>query len=55
MAKKGVSESHDVFVENSPFDHGHFANNSFVTDCEQDKQHIPYYGVNFHVHNCIFE
>ena len=58
MAKKAFkhfAESHGVHIQHYHCDNGCFAGNAFITDHEQDKQHITYCGVNAHFQNNVDE
>ena len=58
MAKRAIerfSEGHCVHIQPYHCDNGCFADNAFVTDCKQNKQHITYCGVNAHFQNGMFE
>ena len=55
MAKKAFEYFAESHVQHYHCDNGHFADNAFIADCEQNKQHITYCEVNAHFQNDIAE
>ena len=56
MVKKAFKwfvESDGVHVKHYHCDNGHYADDAFITDCEQNKQYITYCGVNAYFQNDI--
>ena len=47
------TESCGVHIQYWHYDNGCFADNAFIMDCEQNKQHFTYCGVNAHFQNSI--